>query len=95
MTDQRIVPIDNVQRAIRRNLSINWTEITIVAHYDWIDFGTHEPGTFFAYLVVQYAAVTDAIGDQEISLHVIGEVTAGDHRATAKRPGAFLVKPGK
>ena len=95
VTDQSVVPVNDIERPVGCDLNIDGAEVTIITHHDWVDFNADKARALFDNLVVQDASIADAIGDEIVALHFRWEVATGNHCATPKRTSPFWIEGWK
>ena len=92
VADDRIVPVEEVDRAIRPDIDIRRTKVRIGREHDRLQLGTDEAGAFVIEFVLQDALESDHVGHQQIALVVLGEVPAGKDCRAGTGTGALLIK---
>ena len=90
MSDDRVVPVGEVERAIRADLGVHRAEVLVRRAEDRLDFGNLQPGAVFADLVVEEAAEADRVEDDEVALHRLGEVATREELGAADGPRAHV-----
>jgi hypothetical protein len=84
--DQRVEPVAEVQRAIGPHLHGDGTEIGIRGLQQRLDLDAGEPRAVLDRAVLLDAVEPDDVRDQEVALHLVGEVAAADELDVARRP---------
>src|SRR5437762_1298236 len=79
VADDRILPFEEIDRAVRTHFDIRRPEIWIIRLHDWFDFGAPEPGVGVCDFVLKDAEEPDDVGNEKISLHGIRELSAGQN----------------
>ena len=75
VTNQRVVPIDQVEGAIRAELQIDRPKVPIVAGDDGRHLGGEESSSLVSHRVIQDSPVANHIVQQVIALGVLWEVS--------------------
>ena len=78
MSDDRILPVCEIDRTIGRGFDVSRTEIGVGGCHD--RFGELDPGetgTVFLDLVLHDSLQSDHVSDQQAAAHLFGEVAAG------------------
>ena len=91
VSDQRVVPVNNVQRAIRSELDIDRAKVPVFAGNDRRFLGAPKSCTLIIDFVIQDCTFPDHVRDQPIPLHVVGKVSAGNDFTTGKGANPFFV----
>jgi hypothetical protein len=89
VADQGVVPVDDIERAIGRELEVHRAEVAIGGGDQVSDQLALVAGAVFADLAHAGAEEADAVADHESALHVVGEVAGGDELGAGGGPGAF------
>ena len=68
VTDQRVVPIDDIECAVWTKLNIDWTEVSIVAIKQRFNFRAEESRAFLFHRVLQNGSLANHIIENVIPL---------------------------
>ena len=95
VTDNRVLPFQEIDCAIRTNLDIRRAKVLIVRLHDRLDFSAEKAGVGIGDLILQDAKETDDVGDEQISLHGIGKLAAGKYLHAGAGARALVVEFGR
>ena len=89
VADERVVPVDEVERAVRREFEVDRAEVAVGGR-DEVAVGlAGEAGAVVGLFAKTDAEESDRIADHEVALLRIGEVARGDEFCTRARAGAL------
>ena len=91
VADDRVLPIDEVEGAVRPRLHVHGAEVRIGAAEDRFEFGAFDAGTALFDLVAQQPLEPDDVRDDQVPVEVVGEVLAGEVFHAAAGARALLV----
>src|SRR3546814_3081068 len=77
MADQDVVPVNEVQGAVRSEFHVNRAEIAVIRNEEVLPVVAFVAGAIVFHCVLFHPQEADGIVDQQITLHLIGEMTAG------------------
>ena len=86
VADQRIEPVDDVKRSIRPELEGDRPEIGVGRLQERLDRRARESRAVFLDAIPQNALEADVVVQKVVALGVVGEMTAVDQLAAARRP---------
>ena len=84
MTDQRIEPVDQIERAVGAELQVDGPEVDIGRVDERFDFLGGEPGALLDHAVLLDALKADRVVDQEVALSFRWKVSARDNLAPSR-----------
>ena len=77
MSDQGVLPIDHVERTVRREFEVGGTKIQVFGNDQILPEFSTEPRVFINHPVLLCTEETDVVVDQYVALNFIGKVSAG------------------
>ncbi len=89
VADQRIVPVDDVQRTVGTELQIHGPKVPVVARRPAVRSPGAQARAVFAKLVLQHHQVADHVVLEKVALGFRREVATRNELATRRRPRAF------
>src|SRR5205807_3780673 len=95
VADDRVLPVEEVDGAVRRNLDVRGTETWITGKDDLVGLSAGEARILVADFVLQNTLETDDICHEQVALHVLREVPAGEDFHAGTRPGPLLIDLGR
>ena len=95
VADDRVLPVDEPDRAVGPDLEVGGAEVGVGRGDDRLDLGAGEARVVVLELVLEDALEADDVGDQQVPLHALGEVAAGEDLDAGAGPGALLVDRGR
>ena len=69
VADDRVLPLQEINRAVGANFDVGWPEIGIIGLDERLDFGANETGICVRDFVLQDTEKTDDVWDEQIALH--------------------------
>src|SRR5580765_4935886 len=94
VADDRILPFEKIDGAIRADFNVGGAEIGIIGLYQRLHFFANEGGIGIGDLVLEDAEKADDILNQEIALHGIRKLAARKNFHPGAGPGALIIKLG-
>jgi hypothetical protein len=86
VTDQRIEPVRDVERAIRSELQRHRPEVGILGLQQRLHFDADEAGPFLDHAILLDALKSDHVVEQEVPLRLVWELPAAYELDAARRP---------
>jgi len=85
VTDEDVVPVDDIKAAIRCELDVHGAEVAVFADEQILTEAGLPAGAVVFDFVLLDAEETDGVGEDDVALHFIGEVTRRDDLQAARR----------
>src|SRR5262249_4594290 len=88
VANDRVVPIEEVESTIRADAKVRGPEVRVRRGEQAFLFGADKAGSLVLELVLKDALEADDVADQQVALHRLREVPAGEelHAGTGPRP---------
>ena len=86
VADQGVEPVDQVERAVRRELQVDGPEVDVRRVEEGLDLLRGEARILLDHAVLLDALKADRVVDQEVALGLVGKVARADDLAAGGRP---------
>src|SRR6516225_2657559 len=95
MANNRVLPLEKIYATIGPDLNVHRPEVRIVRLHEGRDFLANKPRILVDNPILQNTQETNHVGYEQIALHVVRELTAGEDIHARTRSRALLVQLGR